>query len=216
VERPALESAERMRGALERGLHGPATFRAALLEVAKTERDAWVNVALGLAEPPEDGAELPRGCVPYLPCGVDALLQTVDAAGVTADDVFVDVGSGAGRAAAVVHLLTGATAIGLEIQAELARAARELSARLQLSRVTTFECDARAPGSAIASGTVFFLYCPFSGEHLTPLLAALELVARTRPLRIACVDVELPERPWLARASFRHAAVALYRSAPAA
>ncbi len=211
MEPRAFESAERMRSDLERGLHGPETFRAALLEVAKTERDAWLDVALGLAEPPADSAELPRGCVPYLPCGVDALLQTVGAADVTAEDVFVDIGAGAGRAADAVQLLTGATAIGLEIQPELVRAARELGARLGLSRMTTVECDARTPAGSITSGSVFFLYCPFSGEHLTPLLAALEHVARTRPLRIVCVDVELPARPWLALAS-RHDGIAVHRS----
>jgi hypothetical protein len=211
VEPRAFESAERMRSGLERGLHEPATFRAALLAVAKSERDSWVNVALGLADPPADGAELPRGCVPYLPCGVDALLEAVDAAGVTAADVFVDVGSGAGRAAAVVQLLTGATVIGLEIQAALVHAARELTTRLGLSRMTTFECDARTPPNSIATGSVFFLYCPFSGAHLTPLLAALELVAGTRPLRIVCVDVELPARPWLALATSRRG-IAVHRS----
>lgn len=215
MERRAFESAERMRRALERGLPEPAAFRAALLAIAKDERDSWVNVALGLAEPPVDAAELPRGCVPYLPCGVDALLQTVDVAGVSADDVFVDVGAGAGRAAAVVQLLTGATVLGLEIQPELVRAARELGTRLSLSRMTLLECDARTPPSSIASGSVVFLYCPFSGEHLTPLLDALERVARTRPLRIACVDVELPERPWLTRAAAPHGTVTLYRSTTA-
>ena len=47
-----------------------------------------------------------------------------------------------GRALSFVHLLTGATAIGVEIQPELVRAARERAARLRLSRLTTLEGDA--------------------------------------------------------------------------
>ena len=43
-----------------------------------------------------------------------------------ASDVFVDVGSGLGRAAALVHLMTGARAIGLEVQPALVAAARDI------------------------------------------------------------------------------------------
>src|SRR4029078_9775031 len=101
---------------LERGQHDPSMFRAALLRVPPTERDAWLDLVLRLGELPDDGPALPRDCVPYLPCPVDALLRIVDQAPVRASDVFVDVGSGLGRAAALVHLLTGAATIGLEIQ----------------------------------------------------------------------------------------------------
>src|SRR5689334_22751801 len=90
----------------------PAAFRAALLDVPFLERDAWVDRVLGLNGPPEDGPELPNGCVPYLPCAVDVLLQAVKLAAIGPTDVFVDVGSGVGRAAAVVSLLTGARVIG--------------------------------------------------------------------------------------------------------
>ena len=54
--------------------------------------------------------------MPYLPCPVDTLLRVIEHAPLGAADVFVDVGSGLGRAAALVHLLTGARAVGLEVQ----------------------------------------------------------------------------------------------------
>ncbi len=161
------------------------------------DRDAWLDVVLGPDEICEDGAALPRGCVPYLPCAVDALLRVVDQAPVGAADVFIDLGSGTGRALSFVHLLTGATAIGVEIQPELVRAASERAARLRLSRVTTLEADATSVTGAARSGNVFFLYCPFSGERLVRVLGELERLARERPLRVCAVDVPLPAQPWL-------------------
>src|SRR5215469_14927659 len=102
------DSAEHVRSRIERGQHDPSMFRAALLSIPPTERDAWLDLVFGLGELPDDGPELPRDCVPYLPCPVDALLRMVEQASVRPSDVFVDVGSGVGRAAALVHLLTGA------------------------------------------------------------------------------------------------------------
>ena len=191
----------------------PDEVRTALTSVPATDRDAWLDLVLGIDALPDDGPELPRGCVPYLPCSVDALLRVVEHAGIETSDVFVDVGSGLGRAAALVHLLTGAAAIGLEVQPALVVAARALTTRLNLSRLTFVEGDAAAGAGAIALGSVFFLYCPFSGERLDKLLAALEPLARARPIRVCCVDLPLPPRPWLTLASPPSDDLAVYRSA---
>jgi SAM-dependent methyltransferase len=191
-----------------------AALRAALAAVPPLERDAWVDRALGLGPPPDDGPALPRGCVPYLPCPVDALLRLTAHAQVRASDVFVDVGAGAGRAAVLVHLLTGASVVGLEVQPELVTAARELAARLCLPRVSFVEGDAPRLTAALAEGSVFFLYCPFSGERLAQLLANLEPVARTRTIRVCCLDLPLPPCPWLEPLPPRWPDLALYRSAP--
>lgn len=169
-------------------------FRAALLAVPALERDAWVDRVLGLGPPPDDGPELPRGGVAYLPCAVDALLEAVDRAGIGPDDVFVDVGAGVGRALAIVHRLTGAAAIGVEIQAALVEAARDLARRVSPT-ITIVHGDAAA---ALPIGSVYFLYCPFSDARLDQVLDHLEVIATTRSIRVCCVDVPLPERPWLA------------------
>ena len=141
--------------------------------------------------------QLPVGCVPYLPCSVDALLRLAEHAPVRASDLFVDIGAGVGRAAALVHLLTGAPAIGVEVQPALVAAARELAARLRLSSVSFVEADAGQPTDVWSAGSVFLLYCPFSGDRLAKLLANLEPVARARPIRVCCVDLPLPPCPWL-------------------
>ena len=212
MEESHRDSAARVRSQIERGQRDGSLFRAALLEVPPAVRDAWLDLVLGLGELPDDDPELPRECVPYLPCSVDALLRIVDQAPVQASDVFVDVGSGLGRAAALVHLLTDAAVIGLEIQPRLVRAARDLALRLATSRMSCVEGDAAKLTSCLTTGSVFFLYCPFSGQRLEQVLANLELVARTRTIRICCVDLPLPPCAWLSLTSPPAADLAVYRS----
>jgi len=190
----------------------PASLRAAITSVPSAERDAWLDRVLELENLPDDGPDLPRDCVPYVPCSVNALLRIVEHAGVQPSDVFVDVGSGLGRAAALVHLLTGAPAIGLEIQGALVRASRELTTRMMLSHLSFVEGDAAQLTGFIVIGSVFFLYCPFSGERLNRVLAELEPIARTKPIRVCCVNLPLPPCAWLTLASQPSSDVAIYRS----
>jgi hypothetical protein len=207
-----LTSAEAARRSIEAGFHDPPAFRAALLAVPAGERDTWADLVLGLDELPPDGPALPPGGVPYLPCSVEVLLQLVDEARVDANDVFVDVGAGAGRAMALVHLLTGAGALGLEIQPELVRTAHDLSARLGLSHVRCIEGDAATIAAYTVAGSVFFFNCPFSGARLDKVLDELEPIARTRPLRVGCVYLPLPPRPWLTRTPGPVGELEIYRS----
>jgi SAM-dependent methyltransferase len=192
--------------------HDPATFRAALLEVAAGERDAWADAFLGIEDLPADGPALPAGGVPYLPCSVEVLLEMIEAAPIRSTDVFVDVGAGAGRAIALVNLLTGARAVGIEVQPQLVHIARGVAARLGLRRVQCIEGDAATAAAVMAAGSVFFFYCPFSDARLTKVLDDLEAIARTRPLRICCVDLPLPPRSWLSRHPARRGALEIYRS----
>jgi SAM-dependent methyltransferase len=212
VEETHRESAERIRSLLSNTQVTPAVFRTALTSVPPTERDAWLDHVLGLDPFADDGPELPPGCVPYLPCPVDVLLRIVDCVEVRASDVFVDVGSGVGRAAALVHLLTGASAIGIEIQPALVHAARELATRLSTLRFSPVQGDAAVLSGSITTGSIFFLYCPFSGERLEKVLDGLEAIARMRPIRVCCVDLPLPPRPWLTVAAPPSGNLTVYRS----
>jgi hypothetical protein len=207
-----LASAAATRSLLLRGEPARADFRRALLAVPADERDVWLDLVFGIEGVLEDGPELPRGCVPYLPCSVSALLRMIEHAHVQSSDVFVDLGSGLGRATMLTHLITGARAIGVEIQPHLARAARELSARLNLARCAVLPGDAVQVTGDLTSGTVFFLYCPFSGERLAKLLDALEPIAQTRPIRVCCVDLPLPPRPWLTQLALPFDDLAVYCS----
>ena len=188
-------------------------LRAALDDLPTADRDMWLDRVLGIESLPDDGPELPRGCVPYMPCPVDLLLEVVDGAGVGEGDVFVDVGSGVGRATVLTHYLTGAGAIGIEIQRALAQSSCELARAMNISRVRTIEGDATEIVRFIQIGTVFFLYCPFSDARLARLLDDLEAIARTRQIRVCCVHLPAIQRPWLEVISAPRAELMIYRSA---
>jgi hypothetical protein len=204
-----------MRSQILRSEVGPIAFRAALAAVERADRDAWVDLVLGLDDLPADDASLPRGCVPYLPSPIEKLSQIAEQADVQASDVFVDIGAGVGRAAVVMHLLTGAAALGLEVQRPLVQAARDLTTRLGTERVLVVEGDAATAAGVLGDGSVFFLYCPFGGDRLTKVLAAIESVARTRPIRVCCLDLPLPACSWLELAVQPSEGLAIYRSASA-
>jgi len=206
------QSADEVRSSIERGLRDPGVFRAALMRVRASERDAWLDRALGLGALPEDGPDLPPGCVPYLPSPVDVLLRMVDQTPIRSSDTFVDVGAGTGRAAAFVHLLTGASVVGLEVQRSLAGVARELAARLAIPHMAAVEGDAAQLAGQMVIGTVFFLYCPFSGHRLEKVLADLEPIARTRTIHVCAVDLPLPACSWLTLQSALSGDLAIYRS----
>ena len=211
MQGPARDAAQALRRSIVRDGPSPAVFRAALARVAAQDRDAWLDWLWDVDELPEDDPRLPSGCVPYLPCPAATVLEALHDAAVTADDVFVDVGAGLGRVAALTHLLTAAGCIGLEIQPGLVQAARGRAAWLGLHRVTFVEGDAADLVPFMTVGTVFFLYCPFGGARLERVLDGLEAIARTRPIRICCVGMPPLERPWLATVS-TSADLAVYRS----
>jgi SAM-dependent methyltransferase len=206
------DEADRVRSLIAGGRCEPPRFRELLVAVPAVARDAWVDRALGLREIPDDGAALPRGCVPYLPCAVDTLIRLTEHAPVAASDVFVDVGSGLGRASALVHLLTGAQAIGVEIQPALVEASRALAADLCLESLSFLQGDAVEIVPALGVGSVFLLYCPFSGERLAKLLFGLESIPRQRAIRLCCVDLPLPPCPWLEWAPPPSHDLAIYRA----
>lgn len=177
-------------------------FVDALHATPVADRDAWTDAVLGIGPPPAD-EPLPPGAVPYLPCGVDEILAVVRDVPLTADDVVVDLGSGLGRAALLVHLLSGSRTVGIEIQPQLVTQARATAADLHLD--VSFELANVV--DAELTGTVFFLYAPFNGALLTRVLARLATVPR--PFTVCTVDLDL-DVDWLVRQPSSHPAVAIY------
>jgi len=151
-------------------------------------------VLLGIDALPLDEPDLPRDAVPYLPCGVDEILAVLREVPIYAADELVDLGAGLGRVAILVHLLSGARAHGVELQAPLVQSARACCAALGLDDVTFTHGDV---AETELDGSVFFLYTPFTGATLTRALARLEEVARRRPIVICAIGFELPRLAWL-------------------
>ena len=173
---------------------------------------SWLEQRWGEETFADDEDALPPGCVPYLPCPVDLLRQAIAATALGPDDVFVDIGAGSGRAVALIHMLTGARAIGIEIQPALVRAARARAARLGLDGVRFHEGDAACVLPTLGIGSIYFLYCPFGGERLQRVLDQLEREAKARPIQIACVQLPTLTCPWLTPVPTASVELDVYRS----
>jgi Methyltransferase domain len=182
-----------------------------LLAVPPRERDAWVDELLGLEAPPPDLEDLPHGAVPYLPCGVDEILTMVRELPLRASDELVDLGSGLGKVVMLAHLLGGARASGVEIQAPLVQSARKRCVELGLDGISFVHANV---ADLKLDGSVFFLYAPFNGELLNAVLARLEEVARRRAIAVCAVGLELHGVPWLGARTTSNLALTLYESRP--
>jgi predicted RNA methylase len=147
--------------------------------------------------------------VPYLPCGVDEIVAMVREVPVRPTDELVDLGAGLGRVAMLVHLLSGARALGVEIQAPLVHRARARCAELALADVSFVHADA---ADAELDGSIFFLYAPFGGGVLARVVRRLEDLARRRPIVLAAVGLELHDVPWLTARATSSVALTLYEA----
>jgi hypothetical protein len=181
-----------------------------ILAVPFCDRDAWVDELLSLEALPLDIPDLPRGAVPYLPSGVEEILAMVREAPLRPDDELVDLGSGLGRVVILAHLLSGARACGVEIQAPLVHSARSRTRALALGSVSFVHANA---ADSELDGSIFYLYAPFNGEMLTRAVRRLEAVARRRPIVVCAVGIEFPGEPWLRPRKTSCALLTLYDSA---
>jgi SAM-dependent methyltransferase len=209
-----MDDALRLRARTARAAVASGALRgAALLEllqsIALVDRDAWVDELLGIEPPPPDVADLPRGAVPYLPCEVDEIVAMVRDAPVGPGDELVDLGAGLGRAVILAHLLSGARARGVEIQAPLVQRANALCAELALDAVSFVHANA---AEIALDGSVFFLYAPCNGELFRRVVSRIEDVARRRAIVVCAVGVELLDAPWLTARSPSRASLTLYDS----
>lgn len=183
------------RAAIAAGQLRGAALRDRIRGQPPEHRDAWLDVALELPTLPPD-SPLPRGAVPYLPVGVDAILELVERAPIRGHDTVVDIGAGLGRVVMLTALLTGATATGIELQAPLVAAARHAAAALADARIEFVHGDAR---ELLPTGSVYVMYAPCNGAMLQAVLARLEAIAGRRAFVLASIDLPLPPCPWLRR-----------------
>jgi SAM-dependent methyltransferase len=164
-----------------------------LASLPPSARDAALERYLRLGD--ADDAAPGEHQIGYHPSGVAPIVRALIGAPVTADDVFVDIGSGLGKAVLLARLLTGATARGIEIQPALVHRARRAAARVGVD--VYFTCD-EARRADLDDGTVFFLYAPFTGPVLAEVMARIEAVARRRAIVICALGLDLPRgATWL-------------------
>jgi len=168
-----------------------------LASLPPSERDAAVEDRLGIGGPAPPDSPPGDHIVGYHASGVAPVVRMLLEVPVAADDVLVDLGSGLGKVALLSHVLTGATARGIELQPALVERARQAASRNGVD--VTFTCgDVRE--APLDDGTVFFLYLPFTGPVLADVLGRLRTVASRRTIVVCSLGVEVDrEAPWLAR-----------------
>lgn len=145
-------------------------------------RDELMSGVFQLREPSEPSLQRSPEMVPYQPTPVRHILHLIAASALAEDDVFVDLGSGLGHVPLLVSMVTGAQSLGIEVHAPYVASARECAQGLHLSRVRFIPQDARE--ADLSSGTVFYLYSPFSGSILTDMLSALRMEGMRRSIKI--------------------------------
>jgi hypothetical protein len=144
--------------------------------------DVFINGLLLIqAAPLETKAREPE-MVYYQQTPARIILELVEKAHLTGKDVFYDLGSGLGQVPILVHLLSGATAKGIEFEPAYCDYARVCAAELNLSRVEFVNVDARKVD--YSDGTVFFMYTPFEGRLLQEVLEKLRGESRRRMIRL--------------------------------
>ena len=117
-------------------------------------------------------------------------------------DCFYDLGSGMGHVTTLVHLLSGATARGVEFEPAFCEYARACAAALRLTQVEFINADARR--ADYAEGTIFYMYTPFEGAMLLEVLERLRERSRSTPIRLAtygsCTAI-VAQQDWLSAPS---------------
>jgi SAM-dependent methyltransferase len=158
-------------------------------------RDSAIESHLGIADGAPYSAPPGEHLIGYHASSVASIVRALAEVPVLSDDVVVDLGAGLGKVAFLTHLLTGATARGIELQPALVAAARAAAASLGID-VRFAQGDAREV--ALDDGTVFFLYAPFTGPVLAQVLRRLRAVAEHHAIVLCALGVDLDcEGPWL-------------------
>jgi len=160
--------------------------------------DVFLNGVLGIDGIPEETKTRHPEMIAYHPTPARVIFALIEHAHFTAADVFYDLGSGLGRVALLVGLLTAAHVKGVEFEPAYCAYAQQRAASLHLRQVTFLNVDARQ--ADYTDGTVFFMYTPFTGRLLQAVLARLHREARHRPITLATYGActrEAARQSWL-------------------
>jgi SAM-dependent methyltransferase len=160
--------------------------------------DVFINRLFFFGAIPQPTKDLGPEMVYYQKTPARIVFDMVESAYFTREDVFIDIGSGMGQVAFLVHLLTGIAAKGIEFEPAFCDYARYCAAELHLSRVTFINADARQ--ADYSDGTTFFMYTPFRGTILREVLSILRKESLRRSIKIITYGpctAEVAGQDWL-------------------
>ena len=162
--------------------------------------DLFLNGLFSVGPIPDETRESDPEMVFYQKTPGRIVLEMVDKAGLTGDDVFYDLGSGLGQVPLLVNLLSSVRAKGVEVEPAYVRYSEQSTLALGIQNVTFVEADVRA--ADLSDGTVFFLYTPFTGGMLAEVLEKLRKQSERRVIRVFTYGpctVDASRQDWLSR-----------------
>ena len=176
--------------------------------------DELVSGVLQFEKPAAGIVQLPAEMVFYQPTPARHIFDLINRTALTERDVLIDLGSGMGHVPLLAAICTSARSIGIELEAAYVHCARQSAQSLNLNNAAFIQQDARA--ADLCSGTVFYLYTPFTGTILRTVLDSLRQEAATRQIRICtfgpCTAI-IAKEPWLeALGALEPHRIAIFRS----
>ena len=176
--------------------------------------DELISGVLQFEEPNEATIQRESEKVFYQPTPARHILDLIGQTALTEADVLIDLGSGLGHVPLMVSICTPARSTGIEVEATYVERARQCAQKLNLNRVTFIHQDVRE--ADLSTGTVFYLYTPFTGSIQSHVLALLRHEAETRRIRICTYGpctLLVAEESWLERTGEAETnRIALFRS----
>lgn len=176
--------------------------------------DTLASGILQLDEPDLHGNALGAEMVLYQPTPARHIFDFIHRAELGERDVLIDMGAGLGHVSLLSAICTSAHCVGIELEQAYVESASKAAQGLNLRNVRFLHQDARSVD--LSSGTVFYLFTPFTGSILRHVLGMLEREAATRAIRVCtlgpCTKVVCAQ-PWLqADGATRVDRVAIFRS----
>jgi hypothetical protein len=209
VRQTALGEHEEVRLSIREGALDAGALIARVRSAPLELRDHLVEEIFDIAYPPLDAPLPPAGGVGYVPSGIAEILFVLEHAGLEPDKTFVDLGSGMGKVVLSLAALSGARAVGIEIDSVLLGLAGEAASSLRLERVSFVAGDIRE--APVPPADVYYLYLPVARP--VDVVARLEPIARERPIRVFASGLDLGRLPWLHRAAASSYWLEMYESA---
>jgi Methyltransferase domain len=175
--------------------------------------DELVSGVFQFAVPDAPKVDLTSEMVAYQPTPARHIFEMIGLAKLTAEDVFIDLGSGLGHVPLLIAICTKARAVGIELEPAYIECATQCARDLNLANAVFLAQDAR--DADWSSGSVFYLYTPFRGAILRAVLDRLRTEAGTRVIRVCtfgpCTPIVAAES-WLAVDPRESGHVSVFRS----
>jgi SAM-dependent methyltransferase len=206
------ETAQRQHAALRARIRDGNLDREAFVAMLEAEapdvRDHLIEEILGIAYPPLDERKRPPDATLDNPSGLSEILFALRQARLGPDDTFVDLGAGPGKVVLLVALLSGARALGIELNGRLVARAEAASAALGLEKAGFVEGDIRS--ATLPEADVYYMFIPFLGS--AEVVARLAPLAARRKVRLFCQTLDLKVLPWLRPTGARSYWLEMYES----